>query len=569
MSRARPAIVLSASLLVLGLGACALGDGDTAAPGLSAGNQSASATATGSGTDSTTGGDSASGDPSNASDPAGSESEGDTVAPPGCGDGVVEGDEVCDEGPWNGAGYGWCNGICSGIKGTSPNAIYVATSGDDGNPGTRDQPLKTVAAGITKAAATDADVYVAKGVYPEAATLKMADGVSVFGGYDEGDDWSRSPDNLTRIEVGDPTAVRAEGLGSTTVLHLLTIAGGDAPPGASAYGVFASGCDDLGIFESVIEAGVAGDGGDGEDTSGSAANGGAGQPGQPGCEDSTGLCSTCSKPQGGGGGSSSCGASGGIGGQPGNGPASGSPGGGGGGGTAGGQGTPSNQGNWNTPQSYWGQNGAPGGDGANGLAGSTGYGSSGYAPKGGDGGGDGENGKGGGGGGGGGGGENLCDSFGGGGGGGGGGGCGGGGGGGGASGGGSFAVFLWSSAARIEASELRTGGGGDGGKGGGGQPGGQGGEGGVGSLSGAGNNYGGSDEQDDGSNGGRGGRGGDGGDGGSGGGGAGGPSIGVLIGGASSPKTVDLTFDLGPAGAGGSSPGNSGPAGAKAETQQL
>ncbi|MCA9638739.1 MAG: hypothetical protein KC420_22080, partial [Myxococcales bacterium] len=117
MSRARPAIVLSASLLVLGLGACALGDGDTAAPGLSAGNQSASATATGSGTDSTTGGDSASGDPSNASDPAGSESEGDTVAPPGCGDGVVEGDEVCDEGPWNGAGYGWCNGICSGIKG--------------------------------------------------------------------------------------------------------------------------------------------------------------------------------------------------------------------------------------------------------------------------------------------------------------------------------------------------------------------------------------------------------------------------------------------------------------------
>lgn len=45
-----------------------------------------------------------------------------------------------------------------------------------------------------------------------------------------------------------------------------------------------------------------------------------------------------------------------------------------------------------------------------------------------------------------------------------------------------------------------------------------------------------------------------------------GPSIGVLVGGASAPEIESTTYALGPAGAGGSSSGNAGPAGLEAET---
>ncbi len=540
----------------MALAACALGDGDTAPPSqLSAGNSGATDTE-GTGTEGSSG-----------SASAGSESEGgDTVAPPGCGDGVVEGDEACDDGAFNGSGYGWCDGVCSGLRKTSPNAIYVATSGDDGNPGTRTEPLLTVSAGMIKADAVDADVYVAKGAYNEAQTLDMIDGISLFGGFDENDDWSRSPDNLTRIDVASAIAISALSLESKTAITVMTIAGGDGGIGESAVGVLASESDGLVIESCVIEAGSGGGGALGEDATEVAASGGSGLAGQPGCEDSSGLCSSCGKPQGGAGGASSCGAVGGIGGGPGNGSGLGSPGGQGGGGTPGGIGTGAAKGDWNPIADHWGKDGTSGATGANGPAGAPAYGVSGYLVVHGQAGGDGENAKGGGGGGGGGGGSNLCDSYGGGGGGGGGGGCGGSGGGGGGSGGGSFAVLLWGSDAIIDISELSTGGGGAGGKGGSGQPGGSGGGPGVGALSGAGNNYGGSDEQDDGSNGGRGGKGGDGGRGGDGGGGAGGPSVGVVLAGGSMATLTDLMYAIGPAGLGGASAGIVGPKGEEAET---
>ncbi len=232
--------------------------------------------------------------PGGGSDPSAGD---DTAAPPGCGDGVVEGDEACDDGAHNGDGYGWCKATCSGRQTTSPNAIYVATSGDDGNPGTRDAPLRSVGAGIVKAAATDADVYVSKGVYAEAGTLALAEGVSIFGGFDADDDWSRSPDNLTRVDVAAATAATAKGLAAVTVLDLLTLAGADAgAPGSSAYGVLASESDGLTIVDAVIEVGRGSDGSDATPSSGSAASGGVGAPGQPGCEDSTGFCSTCPQP---------------------------------------------------------------------------------------------------------------------------------------------------------------------------------------------------------------------------------------------------------------------------------
>jgi hypothetical protein len=137
---------------------------------------------------------------------------------------------------------------------------------------------------------------------------------------------------------------------------------------------------------------------------------------------------------------------------------------------------------------------------------------------------------------------------------------------GGGSGGSSVAVFQWMSSGNVFTNtHLVTAGGGNGGSGGTGQPPG------VGALGGncgggKGNCYGGSSEQQDGSNGGKGGRGGDGARGGHGAGGNGGYSWGFLQDFYSGlPQRVNCTYDLGPGGIGGTSPGNNGNYGSRAE----
>jgi len=125
--------------------------------------------------------------------------------------------------------------------------------------------------------------------------------------------------------------------------------------------------------------------------------------------------------------------------------------------------------------------------------------------------------------------------------------------------GGSVAVYLYGCDATISNSILVSGNGGDGGSGGNGGQGGAGGSGGWGgdaAVPDAGNPYGAS--QETGSNGGRGGNGGGGGNGGHGGGGAGGPSIGLYIGGGSTPTLADNTITTGYGGNSGSSAGNPG-----------
>jgi len=446
-----------------------------------------------------------------------------------------------------------------GIDGTIALAIFASSSGNDSNPGTMAQPVRSIPVAISSAVAQGKQhVYIAAGSYTS-TNVVLADGISLYGGYNSAD-WSRGDGNVVLINNSSATAVTASNVTNSTTLDHLTIIGASAvSPGASAYGIFAANSPGLIVHRCTVQAGnsvadVNGMGG------AAGANAGNGQLGQPGCEDSTFLCDSCSRPQGGVGGASSCGRTGGQGGSPGHGGSFGSSGGTGAGGTAGGAGTPSGQGNWNPPGNYWGSNGAVGTNGLNGSAGTQGsYTQLGYVSTSGGNGTDANPGNGGGGGGGGGGGTVDCDSYGGGGGGGGGGGCGGAAGSGGGSGGGSFAIYLWNSDARIENSTLVTGNGGDGGIGGSGGAGGAGGLGAHASAPpGAGNNYGGGSEQDDGSNGGRGGDGGNGGNGGHGAGGAGGPSIGLVRAGSSNPQTNSLSFTLGVGGAGGSSAGNAG-----------
>jgi len=439
---------------------------------------------------------------------------------------------------------------CDGIDGSISNAVFVAASGDDENPGTASLPVRTMTNAIARAASQKKDVYVAAGIYFSSAA-DLRNGVSIYGGFNS-NGWSRSASNAVVWNIDSPAGLRAANLTATTLLDHITIVSADnTNGGGSAYGIFATNSPGLVIRQCVIRSGNGGAGLNG--SSGAAGtNGGPGSIGNPGCENSSSpFCDTCDRPAGGAPGTSPCERAGGAGGRPGNAAAGGEAGGTGAGGTLGGPGAPGESQN-GTP----GEDGTNGGDGTNGLAGIVGLMTeAGYVVTNATDGTAGGPGNGGGGGGGGGGGTTDCDSYGSSGGGGGAGACGGTAGGGGQSGGGSFALYLVNSPVVVERSTLITGHGGNGGSGG------SGGSGGTGGAGGPGGPYGGASEQDDGGSGAKGGKGGDGGRGGHGGGGAGGPSIAIASASGPGAQLLDVTFTLGSAGAGGASSGNAGPGG--------
>lgn len=457
---------------------------------------------------------------------------------------------------------------CDGIDGETAKAIFVdAVSGNDLNPGTREAPVQTVQQGIDLASVAGKEyVLVSAGNYDEAVTLMS--GVSLYGGYDAANNWSRSAANTVRIYGGNP-AVIGSGV-HDIVLARLTIQSTDATgAGNSSYGLLLVSSQTVTVISSTLTAGRGVDGanGAGGATGGGGSNGGGGIPG---CEDSGGFCSSCDKPAPGGGGDSPCGRNGGRGGWPGH---------------DGGTGEIGTDGNYQDnggAGGSWGDGSscaagriegypANGGDGSSGSSGSHGAGGGSfgslsgafYLSANGSSGTGGTDGNGGGGGGGGRGGSNNCDSYGSSGGGGGGGGCGGGAGLGGSGGGGSFGLFLYQSDdIVVTGSTIETSYPGRGGNGGNGASGGAGGTGGNGGA------YGGDGEQDDAGCGGWGGNGGAGGDGGHGGGGGGGPSIGILSVGSTHTETL-TDFDLAPAGQGGSGAVNPGQNGLSADTHEL
>jgi CARDB len=432
------------------------------------------------------------------------------------------------------------------------NAVFVsAINGDDYAAGTRAAPKRTLAAAVATATHYHENVYATVGTYAE--ILNVANGVSVYGGYDG--TWRSSPSGATVISGGvdpalsDTEAAVAEGITSPTTLWRVTLApASPLVPGHSSYGLRAGNSGGLRLEDLIAHAapGTAG------------ANGGNGAPGADGEGGQSGSFGG-PRGRGGEGGNrtkSNSGGAGGFGlcdgerGQDGQHgqitfpDAFGKEGGAGGFGGAGGS-------------SYQpGESGVPGDSGLffpNGSGGVPGNRASGapywvtnpggYGPSGTDGYG--------GGGGGGGGADTaagpICSNAGGDGGGGGGGGGHGGGGAGGQGGGGSFGIFLVGSTGAVATnSTISAADGGSGGHGGAGAPGGIGGP--IG--------FGGPPENAAG-RGGAGGPGGDGGRGADGGGGAGGPSVAVY--GLSPAETPGTTVSHGNGGAGG--PGGNGAGG--------
>lgn len=450
-------------------------------------------------------------------------------------------------------------------------AFFVASFGNDLNPGTRTAPARTISGGIAKAAASGGDVYVQEaGATGYDERVFLAAGVSVYGGYCGG--WIRNRTTcVTRIR---PTTSRIgmsnrtdAGVNFTNVtidgFTIQTPAGRDATTATSAE-------NSIGIWiylpfggvvisNNVIIAGAGGRGigGVSEFIRGPAAAGGNGSPGS--------------------------GSAPGFGGAVGNGGVSGGAGGNGGGfllpGTAGAPGTGGVGAGLGGGGGPVGATGFAGGNGAAGVQGSSGTGGAsfgrgghgggvepeGYVPADGTPGAAGTSGRGGGGGGGGGGSNNTSIvGF------GGGGGAGGNGGLGGAGaaqvgsgGGASLGIVISLAAAQvvIAGNTITTsngGAGGNGASGGTGGPGGAGGSGGLGGpLSGAG---------------GPGGRGGNGGNGGNSGGGGGGPTIGIVEEvGTASLNLISNSISVGFGGAGGvgSSPGTNGATGLAQNTYRF
>ncbi len=424
-------------------------------------------------------------------------------------------------------------------------AVFVATTGNDANAGTRAAPMATIRNAIARivSAGTAADLYVAAGLYSSNVTITVAAGVSIYGGFDPAD-WVRKPTSVTHIQVTVSPAMLAQNITVPTELSQLTIEGGDAVfSGFTVYGIKVVNSTALRIVGNVITAGNGAAGFNG----GTGITGSNGNPGLPG---QGGMCDTVGTVQGGSGGTGAM--PGGRGGNGGPGEANG------GNGSVGVSSTPGGSGGaWGDPghDAASGQTGPFGGPGLNGSGGGpngriSGFDWTAFAGNPGSVGTPGH----GGGGGGGGGGQScwfFCSSgSGNGGGGGGGGGFGGNGGSGGGGGGGSFGVALFSSTGTQLIDNVITSG--TGGRGGFGAAGGSGGFGGAGGA-------GGSSCAAEVGRGGWGGSGGSGGRGGSGGGGAGGDSYAVLLSSTTASVTGTLTF--GTAGAGGSSSGVAGSAG--------
>ncbi|MHB8817353.1 MAG: CARDB domain-containing protein, partial [Steroidobacteraceae bacterium] len=137
------------------------------------------------------------------------------------------------------------------FDGDAADGIFVSPAGKDSNPGTMAAPKQTLAAGVAAAAAQGKDVYLADGTYSE--ILNVANGVSVFGGYDA--HWHRSPANtttITGVTTGPPVfsfeteAALAVGVTTPTTLQLLRLA--PLMPyflGMSSYGLQGSGSTGL------------------------------------------------------------------------------------------------------------------------------------------------------------------------------------------------------------------------------------------------------------------------------------------------------------------------------------
>jgi hypothetical protein len=216
-----------------------------------------------------------------------------------CGDAEANSTETCDISTFNGdcpgvrtcqGGVGWSDCAaaslldtpdlafvddnCDGVDGTLDNAILVSKQGEDAPTCglALDSPCNTINFAIEQAMSSGrGHVFVQRGLYNEA--VRLADGVSVWGGYDAS--WRRGPhsDGDHRVEIlgaadsvsGELVAIIGQDINAETIVGDVVITGATATgqvgsSGRSSYAIYARNSTALKLERISI---TAGDGADG------------------------------------------------------------------------------------------------------------------------------------------------------------------------------------------------------------------------------------------------------------------------------------------------------------------
>jgi Putative metal-binding motif len=168
---------------------------------------------------------------------------------------------------------------CDGADGVVASSIYVSPVGDDSNPGSPSEPIKTISRAIETASvsletkAPRPDIYVSSGAYEEVITLR--EGVQIHGSYRP--DFLERDSSAHMTEVHSPTwndspggaALVGEkvGLDSTTSVDGIHLRGASAPGDEIyAFGVFLKNVGDkFKLSDGTIQAGDGADGNNGKD----------------------------------------------------------------------------------------------------------------------------------------------------------------------------------------------------------------------------------------------------------------------------------------------------------------
>jgi len=143
---------------------------------------------------------------------------------------------------------------CDGLDGMWEDSIFVSPDGDDGHPGTPEQPVASLVQGLVRAVQQGrSQVLAAGGDYGE--RLALVDGISVHGGYrwQGGRRWAREPGAVVMLASPDPIGLLAMEIEAPTVVSLVNVSAADATePGQSSMGLLAINCSGSLRFESVF-----------------------------------------------------------------------------------------------------------------------------------------------------------------------------------------------------------------------------------------------------------------------------------------------------------------------------
>lgn len=155
--------------------------------------------------------------------------------------------------------------------------IFVAPSGDDTAPGTKEKPVRS----ITKAAelaslSTKPRVYICTGTYTDSVDVKSP--ISFFGGFTcSGGQWTQSGAGVQWNAVKAEFALRIVGVGQRVAIEDVEITAKDATaPGESSIGIFVAETTELALSRTNV---IAGKGSNGETKLKKAARAAAGKGG--------------------------------------------------------------------------------------------------------------------------------------------------------------------------------------------------------------------------------------------------------------------------------------------------